>query len=212
VTPCDDKKRVAGEDPVEPGLELRWVDRRAFKGAEGQPISNKRTAELAQLAAAEAVASLSPSADGAAARVDQASGLAVLVNSHAQAAAVQRALREVGVPAVAATRNTVFATEAARWLALWLDAVGAGGRDRESRAAVVTPLFGWTADELAWALASADQGGQPWQVWTARLHEAAARWPRWAATCATAGTTRRCAAWTPSAACCSSTTAAATRR
>jgi len=179
VTPCDDKKRVAGTDAVEPGLELRWVDRRAFKGVEGQPIGNKRTAELARLAAAEAVASLSPSAYGAAPRVDQASGLAVLVNSHAQAAAVQRALREVGVPAVAATRNTVFATEPARWLAIWLDAVAAGGQDRESRAAVVTPLFGWTADALAWALAAADEGGQPWQVWTARLHEAAARWPRW---------------------------------
>ncbi len=179
VTPCDDKKRVAGTDAVEPGLELRWVDRRAFKGAEGQPIGNKRTAELARLTAAEAVASLSPSAYGAAPRVDQASGLAVLVNSHAQAAAVQRALREVGVPAVAATRNTVFATEPARWLAIWLDAVAAGGQDRESRAAVVTPLFGWTADALAWALAAADEGGQPWQVWTARLHEAAARWPRW---------------------------------
>ena len=179
VTPSDDKRRVAGEDAVEPGLELRWVDGRAFKGSEGQPIGSKRPAELARLAAAEAVASLSPSADGAAARVDQASGLAVLVNSHAQAAAVQRALREVGVPAVAATRNTVFATDAARWLALWLGAVAAGGRDRESRAAVVTPLFGWTADALAWAMASADQGGQPWQVWTARLHEAAARWPRW---------------------------------
>ena len=179
VTPCDDKKRVAGTDAVEPGLELRWVDRRAFKGVEGQPIGNKRTAELARLAAAEAVASLSPSAYGAAPRVDKASGLAVLVNSHAQAAAVQRALREVGVPAVAATRNTVFATEPARWLAIWLDAVAAGGQDRESRAAVVTPLFGWTADALAWALAAADEGGQPWQVWTARLHEAAARWPRW---------------------------------
>ena len=179
VTPSDDKRRVAGEDAVEPGLELRWVDGRAFKGSEGQPIGSKRPAELARLAAAEAVASLSPSADGAAARVDQASGLAVLVNSHAQAAAVQRALREVGVPAVAATRNTVFATDAARWLAIWLGAVAAGGRDRESRAAVVTPLFGWTADALAWAMASADQGGQPWQVWTARLHEAAARWPRW---------------------------------
>ncbi len=179
VTPSDDKRRVAGEDAVEPGLELRWVDGRAFKGSEGQPIGSKRPAELARLAAAEAVASLSPSADGAAARVDQASGLAVLVNSHAQAAAVQRALREVGVPAVAATRNTVFATDAARWLAIWLGAVAAGGRDRESRAAVVTPLFGWTADALAWAMASADQGGQPWQVWTARLHEVAARWPRW---------------------------------
>ena len=179
VTPCDDHQRVAGADTVEPGLDIRWVDGRAFKGEEGQPIGSKRPADLARLAAAEAVASLSPAPDGTAPRVDKASGLAVLVNSHTQAAAVQRAMREVGVPAVAATRNTVFATEAARWLALWLDAVAAGGRDRESRTAVVTPLFGWTADALAWALASADQGGQPWQVWTARLHEAAARWPRW---------------------------------
>ncbi len=179
VTPCDDKKRATDGRSPDIGLDIRWVDGRAFKGSEGQPIGSKRPAGLARLAAAEAVASLSPSADGQAPRVDKASGLAVLVNSHAQAAAVQRALREVGVPAVAATRNTVFATEAARWLALWLDAVAAGGRDRESRAAVVTPLFGWTADGLAWALASADQGGQAWQQWTARLHDAAARWPRW---------------------------------
>jgi exodeoxyribonuclease V beta subunit len=179
VTPCDDKKRPTDGRAPEVGLDVRWVDGRAFKGSEGQPIGSKRPAELARLAAAEAVSSLSPAADGRAPRVDKASGLAVLVNSHAQAAAVQRALREVGVPAVAATRNTVFATESARWLALWLDAVAAGGRDRESRAAVVTPLFGWTADELAWALATADRDATPWRIWTGRLHDAAARWPRW---------------------------------
>jgi exodeoxyribonuclease V beta subunit len=179
VTPCDDKKRPTDGRAPDVGLDVRWVDGRAFKGSVGQPIGSKRPAELARLAAAEAVASLSPTADGKAPRVDKASGLAVLVNSHAQAAAVQRALREVGVPAVAATRNTVFATEAARWLALWLDAVAAGGRDRESRAAVVTPLFGWTADRLAWALATADRDEKAWRIWTGRLHDAAARWSRW---------------------------------
>lgn len=178
VKPCKDKKRGA-DSAVEPGLDIRWVDARVLKGGEGHPIDSKRPAELARLAAAEVVASLSPSRDGASPPVAKASRLAVLVNSHAQAATVQRALRDVGVPAVAATRNTVFATEAARWLATWLDAVAAGGRDREARAAVVTPLFGWTADELAWALAAADEGGQRWQAWTARLHDAAARWTRW---------------------------------
>lgn len=178
VQACKDKKRSA-DSTVEPGLDIRWVDARVLKGEEGHPIDGKRPAELARLAAAEVVASLSPSGDGASPRVAKASGLAVLVNSHAQAATLQRALRDVGVPAVAATRNTVFATEAARWLATWLDAVAAGGRDREARAAVVTPLFGWTADELASALAAADEGGQRWQAWTARLHDAAARWPRW---------------------------------
>ena len=179
VQACDDKKRAEGADTVDPGLDIRWVDGRVLKGDEGQPIDSKRPAELARLAAAEVVASLSGSGDGASPRVAKASGLAVLVNSHAQAATVQRALRDVGVPAVAATRNTVFATDAAGWLATWLDAVAAGGRDREARAAVVTPLFGWTADDLAWALAAADEGGQRWQVWTARLHDAAARWSRW---------------------------------
>jgi exodeoxyribonuclease V beta subunit len=178
VQACKDKKRSA-DSTVEPGFDIRWVDARVLKGEEGDPIDSKRPAELARLAAAEVVASLSPSGDGASPRVAKASGLAVLVNSHAQAATLQRALRDVGVPAVAATRNTVFATEAARWLATWLDAVAAGGRDREARAAVVTPLFGWTADELAWALAAADEGGQQWQTWTARLHDAAARWSRW---------------------------------
>ena len=178
VQASKDKKRGA-DSAVEPGLDIRWVDARVLKGEEGDPIDSKRPAELARLAAAEVVASLSPSGDGASPRVAKASGLAVLVNSHAQAATLQRALRDVGVPAVAATRNTVFATEAARWLATWLDAVAAGGRDREARAAVVTPLFGWTADELAWALDAADQGGERWQTWTARLHDAAARWSRW---------------------------------
>jgi len=179
VTPCDDKKRAADGRFPDIGLDIRWVDGRVFKGTEGQPVGSKRPAELARLAAAEVVASLSPTAGGQASQVDKASGLAVLVNSHAQAAAMQRALREVGVPAVAATRNTVFATEAARWLALWLDAVAAGGRDRESRAAVVTPLFGWTADRLAWALATADRDEKAWRIWTGRLHDAAACWPRW---------------------------------
>jgi exodeoxyribonuclease V beta subunit len=179
VTPCDDKKRAADGRSPDVGLDVRWVDGRAFKDPEGHPIGSKRPAEIARLAAAEAVASLSSTADGRAPRVDKASGIAVLVNSHGQAAAVQRALRDAGVPAVAATRNTVFATDAAHWLALWLDAVAAGGRDRESRAAVVTPLFGWTADGLAWALATADRDEKAWRIWTGRLHDAAARWSRW---------------------------------
>jgi exodeoxyribonuclease V beta subunit len=173
-----DGAKSAGDDAAS-GLELRWLDARAFRGAADEPITKKRPADLARLAAAEVVDSLSSSDGDVPPRVAEASGLAVLVNSHAQASAVLRALRDARVPAVAATRATVFATEVAQWLATWLDAVAAGGRDREARAAVVTPLFGWTAADLAWALASAEEGGRPWQRWTERLHDAAARWPRW---------------------------------
>jgi exodeoxyribonuclease V beta subunit len=172
--------RAAPAEPdAPPGLEIRWLDARAFGGAPDEPVSKKRSADLARLAAAEVVDSLSSTDGRAPPRVARASGLAVLVNSHAQASVVQRALRDAKVPAVAATRSTVVATEVAQWLATWLDAVAAAGRDREARAAVVTPLFGWTAADLAWALVSADEGGRPWQRWTARLHDAASAWPRW---------------------------------
>jgi exodeoxyribonuclease V beta subunit len=177
VSPPDTAASVDPDAP--PGLEIRWLDARAFGGALDEPVSKKRSADLARLAAAEVVASLSSTDGRDPPRVDEASGLAVLVNSHAQASAVQRALRDAKVPAVAATRSTVFATEVAQWLATWLDAVAAAGRDREARAAVVTPLFGWTAADLAWALVSADEGGRPWQRWAARLHDAASTWPRW---------------------------------
>lgn len=162
-----------------PGLEIRWLDARAFRGAVDEPITKKRPTDLARLAAAEVVDSLSPADVDGAARVVAASDLAVLVNSHRQASAVLRALRDAKVPAVAPTRTTVFATDVAGWLATWLEAVAAGGRTREARAAVVTPLFGWTAADLAWALAAAEEGGESWQAWTARLHDAAAKWPRW---------------------------------
>ena len=84
-------------------------------------------------------------------RVARPADLAVLVGSHREAAAVREALAAVGVPAVAASRDSVFDTEAAQWLAAWLDAVAGGGSDRAARSAAVTPLCGWTADELAWA-------------------------------------------------------------
>ena len=193
-----DKRRKPETPCDEPGLDIRWLDRRVLGGNPGEPIPRKITTVLARLAASEVVTLLSGAHDGSPARVTKASEIAVLVNDHLEAAAVLRALRDAKVPAVAATRSTVFATEVAEWLALWLEAIAASGQDRPARAAVVTPLFGWTADELAWAIAIADRGeaaraeerhsgrtipgdrsAQPWQTWTARLHDAARLWPKW---------------------------------
>lgn len=198
VAPAPSQSGTAEATWDGPGLEIRWLDGRAFGGNGDEPVKSKRPAELAQLAAAEIVDSL-PATDGPRRRgITAASQLAVLVNNHFQAGTVLRALRDANVPAVAASRQTVFATEVAAWIATWLDAVAAGGRDREARAAVVTPLFGWTADDLAWALAIADRGHEalaeeaaagrtplesrgerPWQDWTSRLHDAASKWPKW---------------------------------
>lgn len=182
-------------DPKTSGLEIRWVDARVVGGMEGQPISKKVEPVVTRLAAREAVAWLRGERskilqeDGA--HDAQPADLAVLVNSHHEAQAVREALRRVGVPSVAASKDSVLETAVASWLAAWLDAVAGGGRDREARTAVVTPLFGWTADELAWALAIADRGEETrdaatnasvvprdWNAWTERLRSAAERWPK----------------------------------
>lgn len=182
-------------DPKGAGLEVRWLDDRARGGHAGAPISSKDDCPAARLAAREALAWL----EGRRAKIISDEGardvepgdLAVLVNDRNEARDTRRALARVGVPAVAASKGSVFDAEVATWLAAWLDAVAGRGRDRSARAAVVTPLFGWSAEELAWALAVADRGDdaraealaaevhlRDWDAWTSRLDAAAERWPR----------------------------------
>ncbi len=188
-------KKPGRLDPVRSGLELRWLDDRIRGGAEGAPISRKIDGLIARLVARETVAWLrnerSRIVEAHEARDVEPGDLAVLVNSHAEARQVQQALRRAGVPAVAASKDSVFDTAVAGWLAAWLDAVAGGGRDRAARTAVVTPLFGWTGDELAWALAVAGRGDEAraaariagvtlrdWGLWTERLRAASERWTR----------------------------------
>ena len=75
--------------------------------------------------------------------------VAVLVRTNAQADAVLRALGERGVPAVLSGSTSVFATPAAReWLTL-LRALRSPSRPGLVRAAALTPLLGWTPEQLA---------------------------------------------------------------
>ncbi|MBM4360645.1 MAG: hypothetical protein FJ096_21260, partial [Deltaproteobacteria bacterium] len=156
-----------------------------LSGANG-PV--RREGKTAEGVATEALAQPRPS------------DLAVLVPSHDDARAVRGALARLGIPSVTAAKALVFSSPAARWLEAWLDAVETAGRDREARAAVVTPLFGWTADDLAWSLAIAERGeeareearaggygniegatatdARDWNAWTERLRRATERWRR----------------------------------
>ncbi|MBI2392066.1 MAG: UvrD-helicase domain-containing protein [Deltaproteobacteria bacterium] len=196
-------KRPNRLSPGGPGLEVRWLDARVDGGAAGARLTSKDNALAARLAAREAVAWLEgargaivddrgahAACDGKERRVEPAD-VAVLVNSHDEAQEVRKAFQRVGIPSVAASKGSVFATGVARWLAAWLDAAAGAGRDREARTAVVTPLFGWTGPELAWALAVAERGDEAraeaeaakvqvrdWNAWTERLRDAAERWPR----------------------------------
>ena len=201
-------------DPAGPGLEVRWIDGRVRGEGEGVPLSAVDVDLTARLAAEEVHAWLAGhrgdlvEARGKHGesleqrRTPVPSDLAVLVPSHTQARAMRRELARLKIPAVSASKNTVFQSAAATWLGAWLDAMSSGGRDREARTAAITPLVGWTGDELAWSLALAERGslafeeaqrcgrqwppaddaGMPlerdWNAWTDRLRRAAERWPR----------------------------------
>ena len=181
--------------PTLTGLEVRWMDARLTGGSAGEPLSKKDDTLAARLVAREAVAWLEGKRarilDGERSRDVQPRDLAVLVNTNDQAQTVHEALGDAGIPSVSPSKDSVFETPVARWIGAWLDAVAGAGRDRDARAAAVTPLFGWTADELAWALSIATGGDEAvalaraggvvdrdWNEWTERLRVASERWQR----------------------------------
>jgi exodeoxyribonuclease V beta subunit len=73
---------------------------------------------------------------------------AVLVRTHDEAVAVRAALARVGVPAVAAGRQSLFATTQAQELLTLLLALSTPGDERRLRAALATRLLGRDAQQL----------------------------------------------------------------
>ncbi len=183
------------------GLDVRWVDARICGGVAGARIGRAEVQRCAALAADEAFAWVSnqrsellPDKPEEASRRPLPGDLAVLVNDHHEAKSVRIELRRRGIPSVAPSKKTVFESQVVAWLTAWLSAVASAGRDREARAAALTPLAGWTPFELAWSLAIAERGSaamteaaragvslgpdRSWDRWTQRLAAAAERWKR----------------------------------
>ncbi|MGJ7904797.1 3'-5' exonuclease, partial [Lysobacter sp. 1R34A] len=104
----------------------------------------------------------------------QPADIAVLVRSHDEAARIQQALIAAGIPAVAAGRRSLFATEQALDVLSLFDALlhpGDGGR---LRAALATALIGLDASAIA--RLSEDE---PWQRdWQLRALGWRERWQR----------------------------------
>jgi len=183
-------------------FELRWVDGESLRG-EGRVISSKAVGQelCAALAAQEAARLLENSVEifcarDAAAPKEQSwshlrpGDIAVLVRTNAQAERVRRHLSRLRVPSVSAGRGSVMASPVLGWLCAWLDALADPGRDRPARALATTPLFGWTALDLASAIAAADapsqaaqsaeeqEAAKKWSRWSRRIHDWAGSWPK----------------------------------
>ncbi len=176
-------------------LELRWLDGEA-RDDPGRPISNKDDGEaLAAMDSAREAAVLLRSAariagsDGAATRPIHPGDIAVLVRTNQQAERVRQALAEWKIPSVSGGRGSVFVSPAAGWVAAFLDAVAEPGRDGPARVLATTPLFGWTAAQLARSLAAAGrEGNEPalrgdddpptpdWAGWIERVARWASMW------------------------------------
>lgn len=75
--------------------------------------------------------------------------IAVLVRKHSEAILIRDALAAVGIPAVAAGRQSLFATPEARELHTLLQALVHGADDRRLRAALATVLVGEDAHAIA---------------------------------------------------------------
>ncbi len=100
--------------------------------------------DLLQLAAAGRV----QRRDGKRQRALEPRDCAVLVRSHVEAVAMRHALSQLGVPAVATGRQSLFETEQAQELLTLLLALATPGDERRMRAALATRLFGFDAEQL----------------------------------------------------------------
>ncbi|MDL5367050.1 exodeoxyribonuclease V subunit beta [Xanthomonas sp. NCPPB 2654] len=104
----------------------------------------------------------------------QAGDIAVLVRSHGEATRIQQALGAVGIPAVTAGRQSLFATDQALELLTLLQALLDPGDDSRLRAALATVLIG----EDAAAIAALEHDGDRHRRWQQQALDWRERWQR----------------------------------
>ncbi|WP_349779570.1 exodeoxyribonuclease V subunit beta [Xanthomonas sp. WHRI 7065] len=141
-----------------------------------KPWSANRARELATAACVAAIRGwLAGGRDGTVnGRPVQAGDIAVLVRSHGEATRMQQALGAVGIPAVAAGKQSLFATDEALELLALLQALLDPGDDSRLRAALATVLIGADAAAIA-ALAHDGERHRRWQQQALDWRE---RWQR----------------------------------
>ncbi len=151
-TNVDDDYKRNGEPA--PALTLWQATAPTAVDAKGKPKphSAPRSRELATRACVAAIHAVLSDARAGTARIRgkpvQPGDIAVLVRSHREATMVQQALALAGIAAVAAGKQSLFATDEARELHALLLALLHSGDDGRLRTALATVLVGNSAAEI----------------------------------------------------------------
>jgi exodeoxyribonuclease V beta subunit len=141
-------------------------DERDAKG-QSKPHRSPRSRELATDACVAAIHAVLSDARAGRATIDdrpiQPGDIAVLVRTHREATRIQQALAAVGIPAVAAGKQNLFATPEAHDLLTLLLALLHTADDGRLRAALATVLLGVDASGIA-ALEADGDAHRAWQL------------------------------------------------
>src|SRR5690606_34050700 len=138
-----------------PALTLWQAPAPAEEDARGnpKPYTSPQSRELASRACVAAIHAVLGDARAGRASIKgepvRPGDIAVLVRKHSEAVLIRDALAAVGIPAVAAGRQSLFATPEARELHVLLQALVHGADDRRLRAALATVLVGEDAHAIA---------------------------------------------------------------
>eukprot|EP01022_Parablepharisma_sp_SALTPOND_P021334 TRINITY_DN4156_c0_g1_i2.p1 TRINITY_DN4156_c0_g1~~TRINITY_DN4156_c0_g1_i2.p1 ORF type:complete len:1316 (+),score=287.16 TRINITY_DN4156_c0_g1_i2:3026-6973(+) len=100
--------------------------------------------------------------------------MAVLVRGHDEGEMVQNALKEAGVPAVAATSRNIFSTDEARELLRLVTALLSPASERDMRSALATRMVGLTATDLD----ALGDNVKDFEAWIERFVDYRALWSR----------------------------------
>ncbi|KRG41481.1 exodeoxyribonuclease V subunit beta [Stenotrophomonas pictorum JCM 9942] len=147
-------------------------------GEDGKPLKAAASREAATAACVADIHKVLSAAREERALIDgkpvQPGDIAVLVRSHKEAARIQQALAALGIPAVAAGKQSLFASAEAHELRVLLLALLQPADDGRLRAALATVLLG----ESAAAIAAMEHEGDAQRAHQQRLAQWRERWQR----------------------------------